>query len=206
MLHWIHVEQRITGGVKRDRSLRMLHEKLVQRGFKPDKGEKAYYGFSETYEFTEPIKPPKGIKLSPVRKVVVDFHVRSYRKKGSKDKAALIWTIVQGGREAAKRIETKIILEAPEGDFQKAIEYEVGEGFDVIRAHSWWGRVKKCLKKNCIGQCINALITCAPTSATWPAYLACVAVGCGSCYITCAACASCKCKWWCRYAVGCCKG
>jgi hypothetical protein len=72
---------------------------------------------------------------------------------------------------------------------------------DVIEAESWWSAFKACLHGRCGSTCLSALVSC---SGTWAAYFWCLVAKCGGCVVKCAACSTCDCRWWCKWAVGCC--
>jgi hypothetical protein len=71
----------------------------------------------------------------------------------------------------------------------------------VPLAGTFWQRLVRCLR-GCGGACITAIATCPKNS--WAAFLGCIAVRCGVCAIKCPPCAACDCRWWCKWAAGCC--
>ncbi len=164
----------------------VLHKELAKAGFKPAVKNSNYWGQAETY--TD--------KLG--RQLKAETYIRDYEKAGSKDKAALAQVVLSLGKRS--EVYTFYLI-AKEGDFSKVEEYFVGSDMKVSRANSWWSCVRSRLLK-CAGPCVAALGTC---TGTWAAYLGCVAVACGGCYAGIAACCGCNCKWWCKWAVGCCR-
>jgi len=176
-----------------------VYQYAAQEGFKPLKGAKNMQGFKRTYNAAKPIKRGK----EKVQRLEYSFHVQELQKRGSKDKAAIIVTHLRGvGLKGADVAEARLLV-APGGKIAKAREYKYDlKKKKVAATRSWWTRCKACLKKNCIATCVTSLVTC---SGTWVAYLACVGAICGGCFTRCSACASCKCRWWCKWAAGCCK-
>ncbi|QLH23604.1 hypothetical protein [Streptomyces sp. Rer75] len=73
----------------------------------------------------------------------------------------------------------------------------------LVTRDGWWEALTSCFgSSDCGSTCLSAALTCPP--AGWAVYLACLAGRCGGCVVSCAACATCDCTWWCRPAVGCC--
>lgn len=162
---------------------------LGEQGFKPaKKGKDAYFGATNTF------------KSNDGKTATFEFHLQSFAKAGSKDAAALGSYTVKSGDKSQTYHFT---LVAPKGDFEKALEHTVNKAHKVRKANSWWSRWVNCLRSRCVSTCLGALATC---SGTWAAYLWCVVAACGGCVLRCVGCASCNCRWWCRWAVGCCEG
>jgi len=69
---------------------------------------------------------------------------------------------------------------------------------------TWWGGYKNCLRNNCISECTQALITCAPSAVTFGGYLGCVFLKCSGCWVKCILCQECECDWYCSWATYCC--
>ena len=167
---------------------------LVSKGFSAQTGAANVWGQRETYRTTS-----KGQRMDET----YTLRVQDYAKPGSKDAAAIAQVeVVAGGRSEVYSFS----LIAPEGNFEMAEEYQVGETGGIIsvtKANSWWSCTKQRIKeKNCGSVCLSSLTSC-PTSS-WVAYLGCVAVKCGGCFVKASACCACNCKWWCKWAVGCC--
>lgn len=171
----------------KDSGIKALSGKLEGEGFKPAKqGKNAFFGATETY------------KSNDGQTATFDIQVRSYTKAGSKDAAAIGIVTVKSGQN---KQTYKFSLRAPGGDFEKAEEFTVDQSNKVKKANSWWSRWTRCLRDRCATTCLGALTTC---SGTWAAYLWCVVAACGTCVLRCVGCASCDCRWWCKWAVGCC--
>jgi len=161
-------------------------------------GTKDTYGLRRTVKAVEAVQPTKGTAGLPVQEVIFEFHLQNLTKLKSKDKGAIVNVTIRAG----DNVDTyDMLVEAPGGDFTRVNEYFVQEN-KVTRAKSYWSSVLACAKEHCIGACVQSLITC---SGTWAAYLGCVAIACGGCWVRCLACPACKCKWWCKWAVWCCK-
>lgn len=170
-------------------SIKALSGKLTEEGFKPQKtGKNAYFGATET------------IKSNDGKTATFDIKVQSYAKAGSKDKGAVgMVTVKSGGNSDTYQFS----LLAPGGDFEKAVEFTVDKNNKVKKANSWWSRWIRCLRNRCASTCLGALTAC---SGTWAAYFWCVVAACGGCVLRCSGCATCNCRWWCRWAAGCCEG
>lgn len=173
--------------LSKEPGIKALSTKLVEEGFKPVvTGKNAFFGVTETF------KSNKG------ETATVTIEVQSYQKTGSKDAAAVGNVRVKSGKNEATY---RFSLVAPKGDFEKAEEHTVDRGNKVKKANSWYTRWRSCLRSRCAAACLGALVTC---GGTWAAYFWCVVARCGGCVLRCAGCASCDCRWWCRWAVGCC--
>jgi hypothetical protein len=130
--------------------------------------------------------------------------VQELKKPGSGDKAAIIITSLSApGAFRGAEIDVRFLV-APGGDVQrtKEMRFDHATG-SVVPTNSFWTRFKGCMTGTCSVVCTGALTTCAFT--TWAGYLQCLAVACGGCSAKCFACATCKCRWWCKWAAGCCR-
>lgn len=173
--------------LSRDPGVQALIADLDAKDFKPvARGPNAFFGLTKAYKSSDGKTATFGLSL------------QSYSKAGSGDEAAVAVITITSGKESDTY---RFSLVAPKGDFRNAVERRVDARNTVRLANSWWSRCKACLKKKCIAVCLGALVTC---SGTWAAYLACVAAACGGCFVACAACAACNCRWWCKWAAGCC--
>lgn len=172
---------------KADKEIIDLGDDLKKKGFQVQKGIKNFWGIQETFS-----KDGKTVTYS--------VYIQDYTKPNSKDTAAIGQVrVIAGDRSEMYSFS----LEAPDGDFDKAIEYRIDKKLGISKANSWWS----CVKRRLLGStatCAGSLLTCAPAAATWAGYLACVAASCGFAYAKVTACCSCDCSWWCRGAVGCC--
>lgn len=175
--------------LSRDPRVRALSDHLGSAGFKPvGRGKDAFFGLTNKF------------KSSDGKTASFEMAVQSYAKAGSKDAAGLATVTLTSGENSATYHFT---LLAPNGDFQKPLEHFTDGRNRVLRAKSWWTRWTRCLRSRCAATCLSALVTC---SGTWAAYFWCVVAKCGGCVLRCAGCATCDCRWWCRWAVGCCEG
>ncbi|MBI4716518.1 MAG: hypothetical protein HY763_01825 [Planctomycetes bacterium] len=172
-----------------DRELgrKALMDRLVGAGFRPvATGKDAYFGVTNKYT------------ANNGKKVTVECVMQSYRKTGSRDAAAVGTVTVKADQET----ETyRFSLVAPDGDFDRMVEHTVDKNNKVRPAHSWFSCIKNCFKKKCVGACLTALTTCSGTVA---AYFWCVVARCGGCGLGCLGCCACDCRWWCKWAIGCC--
>jgi len=173
---------------KVDKQIRALNTHLTKQGFAAQTGPKNFWGVTETYQ-------------DKAKGTTVDFavHLQDYAKPGSKDAAAVAQVVVTAGKESQTY---SFYLLAPGGNFDKATEYAIGRDLKIAPATSWWSCVKAYMRKHCVSTCLESLVTCPKTS--WAAYLGCVAVKCGGCFIKGSLCCACDCSWWCKWAVGCC--
>jgi hypothetical protein len=183
---------------------------LVNNGFSRQTKPENVWGLRETYRTTN----QKGIRMLET----YTLRVQDYGRLGSTDTAALAeddaGAIAQGDMAAIAQVEVvsggrsevySFALIAPEGDFENAEEYQVaetGEVLSVVAANSWWSCTKARVKDKCGSACLDALVSCPKSS--WVAYLGCLAVKCGGCFLKAGACCGCNCKWWCKWATGCC--
>jgi hypothetical protein len=180
-----------------DKSIALAGDFLVQKGFEAQTKDENFFGLKETYSV-------KSKTTGEETQETFTLMVQDYRSKSSKDVGAVARVSVVAGNQ---KQDYTFNLIAPEGNFDKATEYQVaiaqkGPGkLEVVKANSWWSCVKQKIKEKCVGPCITSLTTC---SGTWTAYFACVAARCGSCLVKQAACCACDCSWWCKWAVGCC--
>lgn len=195
---------RLVARKMRDKTdLAMLYQDAASQSFQPLTGPKDAYAFKETYKAAQPIKDPQ--TGEEVQELEVDFSVQNLKSAQSKDLwaiASVTLTSIKPDHKPGPSEEYHMRLVAPLGNLAKSTEFIVVGG-KVTQTHSWWSRMKKCLKNKCVAECAKSLATCPKPS--WVAYLACVAARCGGCWVKCAACAGCKCKWWCKWGVGCCK-
>ena len=179
-------------------NLKLLADEAQRRGFKKVTGPAGDFGFRQKFRAATPIRPPKGQKAEPVQEIEFELVLSAYEDPDSPTQAAVANVRIVAGSNT----ETyDMLLESEVDDFEDVREYKV-EGGKVVRAHSWWTAARDCVLRTCIGPCIGALFTCA---GTWAAYLGCVAIKCGGCWVKCAACATCDCRWWCKWAIGCCR-
>lgn len=184
----------------KDQKIKAADEFLKQKGFSAKTKAKDAFGWKETYKG----KDEKGTD----REDVFTLKVNDYEKKGSKDGAAIAEVEVVSGEE---RQVYSFVLLTPEGDINQTEEYAVVESEGkarVEKAHSWWSCTKSKIG-SCGPVCVGSLLSCTVAAIaggpfSWATYLACVAAGCGGCYLYYSSCCSCDCAWWCKWACGCC--
>jgi hypothetical protein len=174
-----------------------LDNHLGAAGFKPRNNPSAdFYG--QRTRFRDPDQQNR----ITTRTIVL----QNYDKEGSTD-AAAIATVTISTREGPQ-VDTDtydFVLIAPEGDPENFIELTVDEDGTVVEANSWFSCVWNGIKARCVGTCVSALNDCKPALAfSWAAYVGCLALKCGVCLTKVMACCECNCRWWCRWAAGCC--
>ncbi len=168
-------------------AIKSLSTHLASQGFKPvTAGKDAYFGVTEKYTSNDG------------RTATFEIRLQSYQKGGSKDRAAVGTVTVRAGTHTDTY---NFNVVAPNGKFQQAVEYTVDASNNLKKAKSWWSCWVACLKRSCVTTCLTSLVTC---SGTWAAYFWCVVGRCGGCVTKCAGCCSCDCRWWCKWAAGCC--
>ena len=179
--------------------VKKLLEEARNRGFTAA-SDAAHAGVRQKYRSRNPVPLGRGEREgTPVNEVEFELVLTALERPNSRDQAAVGTVRLTTDQNTD---EYDMLLEAPNGDFNNAREFVVGADGKVVRAHSWWSATKACLKRsNCAAACLTALGTC---GGTWTAYLVCVGAACGGCFSKCAACATCDCRWWCRWATGCC--
>lgn len=177
--------------------LKTLDDEVRRRGYRPVTGPGADFGLRHRYRARNPIHPPAGQQGQPVQEVQFELVLRAHEKPNSPDHAAVATVRMTAGQNVE---EYDLLLEAPGGNFAHAREFKV-ENNRVVPANSWWTAARSCVTSGCSSVCVGSLITC---TGAWAAYLLCVAAACGGCWVRCAACATCNCRWWCRWAAGCC--
>lgn len=186
LLELSSVEAKLTT-LYRQASVRALQARVLAEGFKPvTEGEKAFFGHANTY------------KSNDGKTATFEIIVHSYMKAGSKDQAAIASVKIKAGD---KSDTYHFLLIAPNGDFEKVQEFTLGQNDAVVPANSYWDRFRACLADKCGSACLSAIPTC---SGTWTAFLWCLIRKCGTCVLRCTACAACDCRWWCKWAAGCC--
>lgn len=179
-------------------ALRRLDEETRARGYQPATGPGAEFGLRQRMRSRVPINPPPGEQGAPVQEMQFEFTIRALERGDSEDQAAIANVRMTAGENTE---EYDLLIEARGGNFAQAREFRV-ENDRVVPVNSWWTAARGCVLSTCSTVCIGSLVTC---SGTFAAYLLCVAAACGGCWVRCAACATCNCRWWCRWAAGCCR-
>lgn len=184
----------------RKREVKPVYEHAALLGFSALEGRENLQGFKRTYNARDLVKEGN----QSVQKLELSYQVQELQKRGSKDKAAIIITTMRGvGVEEGVDNDARLLI-APGGDINKTEEFKVDkETNKIVPTNSWWTRFKACIQGKCTNECLKALVSCPTTS--WAAYLGCLALKCGGCSAKCVGCATCKCRWWCKWAVSCCK-
>lgn len=177
--------------------LKKLDAEAIRLGYKPKTGQGSELGLRLRQRAANPVKPGRGEQGQPVQELESTIFVREYAKANSRDQAAIITVTVTAGKNTD---QYDMLVVAEDGRFNDARESMV-ENDKIVLAESWWSAVRDCITSRCGTVCVSALITC---SGTWTAYLLCLAARCGGCWLRCAACATCDCRWWCRWATWCC--
>lgn len=180
------------------KKLQKLDEEAKKRGYKKAAG-KADVGMRHKFKASKPVPPPAGTSGQPVQEVEFEMSFTALEKPNSEDQAAIGTVRVTAGQNTE---EYDMLLEAVDGDFEDVREFKI-ENDKIVPANSWWTATRTCITGGKCGTvCIGALVAC---SGTWAAYLLCLASTCGLCYGKCAACGTCNCRWWCKWAAGCCR-
>lgn len=216
------VERSIGRKIGESRSLNGLleHAKENQR-FELKEGSGNVFGLREEFRPRNPIQPPEARRGAmgrtmrnisgpgaerliglpdmdedrrPVEKL--DYTLMVQDLSGDDAAGALVTTSLSDGRDA---VEYHFMLETPGNDILNTREFTWDQG-EVVEALSWWSRFLACIR-DC--GCGWTLVSC--WSWSWSDLLACVVSRCGTCPARCGACATCRCRWWCRWASGCCR-
>lgn len=170
----------------KEAGLQALRAKATADGFVPVRGKESNWGMKASWT------------ASNGKSVSYEMHIESH--KGGKDEACLMTETLRTSDGDTTTYNSFLV--AAGGNFKNVSEYYADSANRVRLAKSKWTRFRNCVKSRCVGPCLGSLVTC---SGTWAAYLLCVAIACGGCMAVCGACALCNCKWWCKWAVGCCK-
>lgn len=186
--------------------LQMLYDEATRRGYRYESAQAeqggqrtpTQLGLRQVSRAREQVQPDSDDRGSSVQETRFELYIRALEKPDSRDQAALINVSIQAGENTE---EYNLLLEAPGGYFLDTREFMV-ENDRVVPAFSWWSAFKNCLTSRCGTSCLGALVACSGTTA---GYVACVIAACAGCGVKCAACATCNCKWWCRWAPGCCR-
>lgn len=182
-----------------NRNLKFLEKYAQGLGYLASDKSDDVFGIRSKVRSKVPIRESR-LGRETVNEVTFELEVQNFKKSRSRDKLALATMTITAGNHS-ETYDT--LLLAPAGNLLKPREYIYNEKKGKVElTHSWWSRFTSCLGKRCISSCLNSLISC---SGTWAAYLGCVAAYCGGCFVICTACASCRCRWWCRWATRCCR-
>lgn len=161
--------------------------------------QESNFGYRVTVEAASEIMPPSDAVPGPgVSSLTHEILLQGYTR--GDDQAAAGTVTVTAGTYTA---DYNLLLEAPGGDINRMLERTVQDN-ELVLVDGWWDTFRGCLG-NCGGVCLAAFLSCIG-ARTIPAILACLAIRCGGCAARCAACATCDCRWSCRWGVGCCGG
>lgn len=180
--------------------LNKLVAEAYKSGYRPSQGPQAEMGLRQKLRASNLVQPDllSDEEGQPVQELEFELLFREFEKPDSQDSAAVVTVTLTAGQSTE---EYNMLLVASAGNFAQAREFTM-ENDQLVRANSWWTAVRDCLINKCGASCVGSLVTC---SGTWSAYLLCLAARCGGCWIKCTACATCNCKWWCKWGVGCCR-
>ncbi|MEU1935053.1 hypothetical protein ACH49O_19090 [Streptomyces coeruleorubidus] len=156
------------------------------------------FGYSLTSTLSSPLAPPEGEDRGAVNELDFRWMVNGYSE--GDDQLAIGAVIVRANGGEYENVYA-LSLEAPNGNFTSVTESTV-RGGRITEVDGWWDALTGCLGRDCGSVCLGAAISC--PKINWIAFLACLAGRCGGCVVKCAACATCDCSWWCKWAAGCC--
>lgn len=130
----------------------------------------------------------------PVEKLDFEFVLRDLN--GADTSGAVAMASLSDGEVTA---DYHFTLETPGDNPLRAREYTWDEG-QVVPAQSWWSRFVDCTSREGCGW--GAVYNC--WEGSWSDFLYCMVRKCGRGVQKCAACATCDCRWWCKWNAGCC--
>ena len=153
-LQYTDVQKSIEALKERNKNIQLLLEHASQLGFTPAVGAKDFLGVRYIVEAVSLIKNPDSNET--VSTVTFDFQVQNLENPKSKSILALGITTISAG----KNVESyEMLLEGVDGNINDYKEWIVRND-KVVKARSWWHKMKTCLMFHCAGTCISALITC----------------------------------------------
>ncbi len=186
------------------REVKAVLSHAAKQGFTPSTSPKDVQGFKRTYTPEGKVEKDGVV----VTRLDISYHVQELKKVGSKDTAAMVvLTSKANGAEGQFATDVRFLV-APGGNIEKIVEMKFDPSTArVVPTNSWFTRLKNCIRGKCGSACKDALTGCLGAGAGGiVAYLGCLAVKCGGCSARCVACATCNCRFWCRWATGCCEG
>jgi len=148
-----------------DKNLQILGRDLEEKGYRPQKESKNLFGIESTYSNDQQ------------EKVVITLYIQDYMKENSGDLAGLCRLSLSEGK--TEEVYSFYLI-APEGDFQKAMEFSVDKDMKISERNGWWSCYKNYSKQRCIASKICIIYT---RSRTWAPYIANVALTCQHCFI-----------------------
>ncbi|WP_406860566.1 hypothetical protein ABZO31_08950 [Streptomyces sp. HUAS MG47] len=158
-------------------------------------------GFTSVTTLDGPLPTPAGVTTrDQVEKLNNGFFARTFTGEHGEQMAACA-TVIEVPGTGFKKVDA-FVLEARDGDLLNAKELGVTPANVLEERDGWWDALTGCLGRDCGGVCLSAALSC--PKVNWAAFLICLAGRCGVCVVKCAACATCDCTWWCKWAAGCC--
>jgi len=197
-----------------DRLLALADKDLVKRGFKAQTKDENFFGFTEVYKVRS--KTTGKETQQKLTMSVQDYFGKSMEDDKGKPPKQDLGALVRITLEAEGQRETYTFnVVAVDGNFDNVVEYAAVETpggktatggihparLEMLKTNSWWSCVRGQIREHCSASCRNALTEC---HGGWASYIGCVAWRCGGCYVAKSACCTCNCKWWCKWATGCC--
>lgn len=158
-------------------------------------------GFASTTVLDGPLPVPAGVSAdTEVTRLTHSFFARTFTGSDGQQVAACATALEVPGTDY--RVVDAFVLEAHGTDLLNATELVVTSANVLEERDGWWDALTGCLGRDCGGVCLSAALSC--PKVNWAAFLLCLAGRCGVCVVKCAACATCDCTWWCKWAAGCC--
>ena len=171
-----------------DLGMKSLKSEIDDAGFKPVAGSKGAWGTKGSWTRNDD------------QTVKFEISLQGFAKPGSKDSMALLIMTMTGPKGETDTYRCS--LRAPAGKLANVVERYVDKNNKVLLANSYWTRAWNCIRSTCGGPCVRSLTGC--TAGIVPCIVSVLTV-CGGCAVKCLACAGCNCRWWCKWAVGCCR-
>jgi hypothetical protein len=194
------VVKRLGAQRQQNDKVRLLFEHAEKRGFTLATGPKDALGFRRTVRAKKLVRDQKSGR--EVSELAFEMNVQDLEKQGTKDQLAIVTVQLTAGDDVDSYA---MLVEVPGGDFEKMNELKV-QGKRVVKASSWWSRLRGCLRRWGSQACKEAIVRCSIGAPVSPGgFVACVYATCGPIYSRCAHCATCRCRWWCKWGSGCCR-
>lgn len=159
------------------------------------RGALSRLGVIDLGEGGRPASPGEGAEeRKPVEKLDHELVVQNLN--GADTSGAVAVASLSDGEATA---EYHFMLETSGDNPLQARELTIDEG-KVVGAHSWWDRFVSCTSRRGCGW--SQVYRC--WEGSWTDFLWCMVRKCGSGILKCSACATCDCRWWCKWGSGCC--
>lgn len=143
----------------------------------------------------QPTLPELDESRQPVEKLDFEFLLQDL--KGDDTAGAVAVASLSDGETTT---DYHFTLKAPADNLRQTREFTWDNG-RVVPAHSWWCRFVDCTRNSGCGW--DTVYRC--WEGSWTGFLWCMIRRCGWEVTKCAACATCDCDWWCKWAAGCCQ-